>query len=360
LGKPYHDMPPSASLRLDTDNKARDLVSLVLKQYGLKLDDDQWTIWIDEKGSETPNAAAGFFRSSGKRWIAFNAAFMARLSEARNGDWIIYAIAAHEVSHHLGNHFLRPSLMQTKRGRQFVEREADYHAGFVLGRMGADYKPTVEVVRWLPSGGEETDYPPRSQRLCELGRGWRDGKRLISMLPVLCAGQEPDRTRFAWRENHDIYGHDIVVDGKPYIQGVDLAACAMLCDQNPDCKGFSFDRWYGYCYLKREIAPSTVDPPSVMGVKLPKEQPPPSATAKMRMIISGKQQFHGTPITAPTFAGSRNDCSQQCSNHTSCFVYTFLVAQQRCLMFETTEGPYYNDAALSGYKQQEPIIPKEG
>jgi hypothetical protein len=29
-------------------------------------------------------------------------------------------------------------------------------------------------------------------------------------------------------------------------------------------------------------------------------------------------------------------------------------------MFETADGPYIDERALSGYKQQVPIVPKEG
>jgi hypothetical protein len=363
LGKPYHSLPPPGALRVDTDNKARDLVALILSQYGLKLDDDQWKIWIDiTQGNDTPDAMAGF--SGGKRWIVFNEAFMERLSRGRHGNWHIYAIAAHEVSHHLGNHVLRRFLP-----RQLAEREADYHAGFVLGRMGASYGQTTGVVRWLPGGGQVTDYPPRSQRLCELGRGWRDGKGLDplstvtadgkSVLALLCTGQKPDSTRFIWRENHDSYGHDILFDGKPGIPGLDLASCALLCDNTPNCKGFSFDRWFGWCYLKDEITDSIVDPPSVMGVKRPKGLPPRNATAEIKMIDGGNKRFRDTPI-AETSLKSVGDCKRQCRTHKRCFVYTFLVAQERCLMFETTEGPYIDDGAVSGFKQQEQTKPKKG
>ena len=267
------------------------------------------------------------------------------------------------MSHHLGNHVLRP--LFSRSSRQLAEREADYHTGFVLGRMSATYGKTTDVIRWLP--GKDADYPTREQRLCELGRGWRDAQKLIDLFatdpekkagPVLCDGKAPDPARFSLRANHDIYGHDILFDGKAYVEGLDLAACSMLCDNNPNCKGFSFDRWRGLCYLKDEIAHSIIDPPSVIGAKLPVGLLPPNPDRKTIMHSTGNKRFHDSPIDAPSAASSARDCQAQCKNNERCFVYTFFVGQNSCLMYDTTEGPYYDETALSGFKQQEPIKPK--
>ncbi len=190
--QPFHAFPKSQPMVLDTDGQARELVALILKQYGLKLDDEQWEIWLTDDADDTPNAAANF---NGKRQIYFNKAFMDRIKQKRHDDWTLIAIAAHEVGHHLGNHVLRPYLR-----RQLAEREADYHAGFVLARMGAGYSDTIDVVRWLP-GAAGSDYPSREQRLCEIGRGWRDGNRLEPIVNHAAGGTSS-------RASADLRGHD--------------------------------------------------------------------------------------------------------------------------------------------------------
>ena len=286
---------------------------------------------------------------------------MERLSQERDSKWLVYAIAAHEIGHHLGNHDLRLFFP-----RQLKEREADYQTGFVLARLGAGYQETTAILRWLP-GLKATDYPSRSQRLCELGRGWRDGanKHVFRIdaaeekvrTAVLCTGKEPDPERFALRESQDIYGHDIKLEDKDThgVRGLDLAGCAMLCEQLPNCKAFSFDRWFGIRFPKDEIVASIVDPPSVIGVKSPGALPPLNTTAKTRMLRAYKRRFHDTPIAAPTKSASVVDCRQQCRNHERCYVYTFLIARKQCLMYDETakEGPYIDETALTGNKQQE-------
>jgi hypothetical protein len=150
----------------------------------------------------------------------------------------------------------------------------------------------------------------------------------------------------------------MVFEGKQYIEGLDLAGCAMACQNDPNCKAFSFDRWRGICYLKDRVAvSSTIDPPSIIGVKLTQKMPPSNADGKMRMHRIGDKRFYDTPIAA-TVAKSFAECRQQCSDHPRCFVHTFIAAESRCMMYETTDGPYYSEAASSGFKQQEPVIPK--
>jgi hypothetical protein len=267
----FHSFAKPQRMVLDTDGQARELVALILEQYGLKLDDEQWEIWLADDADDTPNAAANY---SGKRQIYFNKAFMDRIKQRRRDDWTLIAIAAHEVGHHLGNHVLRPWLR-----RQLAEREADYHAGFVLARMGAGYADTIDVVRWPPEVAS-SDYPSREQRLCEIGRGWRDGNKLepivshaaggaAGALLQICEGTAPDPKQFKTRVNRDFYGDDILVGGQVGIPGIELSACAARCQEMPECKAFSFDRWHGWCFPKSKISATLTDPPSIIGVKQP-------------------------------------------------------------------------------------------
>jgi hypothetical protein len=355
-----HELQAAPTNRvIDTDGEARELVAEVLKQYGLKLNDDDWEIYITNDGSDTPNAAANF---TGKRQIAFNTAFMRRLSERSGDNWTLYAIAAHELAHHLGNHVLRPYFR-----RQLAEREADYHAGFVLGRMGAPYTRTIDVVRWLPDIAAE--YPSRAQRLCEIGRGWRDANRLAPLQSPAetrsaatttlqsCEGGQPDESVYRLRKNRDIYGHDIAFNGKIGIPGVELSACAAYCAELPECKAFSFDSWHGWCFPKSAVAASNADPPSVIGVKRPVAIPSVDQTLISGFVLVRNRRFRDAPDPAPAAVANFDACKRQCAESTHCVAFSFEKASKVCSMFRATVGHYIDELADSGYKQQRPRPP---
>jgi hypothetical protein len=357
--RPFHEIAKPKSAAIDTDGKARALVAEVLKQYGLKMDDAEWEIWITQDDNDTPNAASNFV---GKRQIFFNGAFMAKINKfSKQQDWTLYAIAAHEIGHHLGNHVLRQRLR-----RQLAEREADYHAGFVLGRMNATYQQTIDMVRWLP-GGQASDYPPREQRLCEMGRGWRDAKRL-EPIPAdkadgsaaalqVCDGRMPDPAKYITRINRDMYGNDILFGGQPYIPGIDVAACSARCDELPECKGFSFDRWYGMCFLKNKLNPTVADPPTITGIKLPGKVPAWDKEAKDEFIRRRNTRFHDTPRETPREVESFEACEQVCRPALSCIAFTYDKSTRMCSVFNKTVGPYVDELADSGYKRQRSTLP---
>jgi PAN domain len=358
---PFHEIGKPKSITVDSNGKARDLVRVVLKQWGLKLDDSSWEIFVTQDGSDTPNAASNFV--DGKRQIYFNSAFMDRIGNSNpDSYWTLYAIAAHELGHHLGNHVLRRWLR-----RPLKEREADYQAGFVLGRMGAEYQWTIDVVRWLP-GGVASDYPPRPQRLCEIGRGWRDARGLepipedrpgTSSSSVLqtCDGGEVDETVFQTVVNRDLYGNDILVDGKPGIPGIDLAACAAHCNETNECKAFSFDRWHGICFPKDGISNFVLDPPSIVGVKKPNALPDWNDKLPTVLATVRDREFRDEPLAPPQKMTNLDACRSACRSRSDCIAFTFSKTAQTCSMFEKTIGHYVSDLAVSGYKLQNPPSP---
>jgi len=355
--RPYHEIAKPKSITVDTDGKAREIVAEVLKQYGLKMDDEAWEIWVTQDDNDTPNAASNF---TGKRQIFFNGAFMAKISRSGQQDWTVYAIAAHEIGHHLGNHVLRPWLR-----RQLAEREADYHAGFVLGRMNATYQQTIDMVRWLP-GGRATDYPPREQRLCEIGRGWRDATRLEPIPPdnaqgsatalQVCDGKMPDPSKYQTRVNRDIYGNDIFVAGRPGIPGIDLAACAARCNEVQECKGFSFDRWNGICFLKNKLSKLIGDPPSIVGVKRPAGLPSWDSEAKNEVVVVRNRRFRDTPRQTPREVENFDACRALCVTSLDCVTFSYLKATRVCSVYDKTVGPYIDELADSGYKRQKSTL----
>lgn len=343
------------------DARARKLVEKILAQYGLALKDDEWLIGVTESSEEVPNAVADI--RDNRRIIYFNRAFIESISRASGTDWALYTIAAHEVAHHLANHVLR----RFYRTRP-AEREADYHAGFVVSRMGAPFTETVNTLRWLP--GTDSDYPSRAQRLCELGRGWRDAKRLEAVAAVpehageaaTCDGGEPDPRRFKVRSNRDLYGSDlpdVTTAGRPGLAGIDIAACAAACDKADACKAFVFDRWRGWCFLKSEIKASNMNPYATLGVKQPGEVPNVSTTLATCTLALRGQRFHDKTIPGgePREAQSLEDCEQRCATNRGCIAASYHKLSRLCSLHGFSEGHYVDRDTDSIYKIQLPNRP---
>jgi hypothetical protein len=355
-----HPLPKGGEVQIDNYSgrgDAYEFVTRILAQYGLKMDQDVWEIQKQKNADETPNASALF--RGGKRLIVFNKAFIDRVMRNSKDDWVIIGIAAHEIGHHLGNHVL-----SSTHSKQQAEREADFHAGFVLARLGANLQQSSEYIRWLPSASS-SEYPTREQRLCEIGKGWRDG----SGLPPVprepnplhdsrsCEGYMPDPIVYETEINRDIYGNDIKQDGQMGIPGIDLSTCAARCEEVKECKGFSFDRWYGWCFLKEKIVPSVLDPSSIIGVKRSGVLPEYNSLLPKKIQIIAKQKFHEKPYNDRRWSLNYGVCSKKCASDDACVALSFEIATRKCFLFSNVKGMYFDETAISGYKHQARSLP---
>jgi PAN domain len=160
--------------------------------------------------------------------------------------------------------------------------------------------------------------------------------------------------QYTSKNNRDIPGEDIVVNGQIGLTAQTLAECAYICDRLDKCKGFTFDHWNNKCYPKNNIVTSLLDPHSTIALKsgyaLPK-----ASKAEPQIKIRRNHVFNGTPI-ANVYVDDFAECQNICQKDLKCVAFSFLKSKQsvqNCKMYSEAQGGYSpNNSADIGWKQQ--------
>jgi PAN domain len=345
-GLSFHSTP---SRQLISVPEARKTVDAILAKvpYRYPLE-----VFVVEDSWDVPNAEARL-SNEGKHLILFNKQFMEQVRQGTGTDWSLVGITAHEIGHHVGNHIVRKEdgeVVFTVPGNS-AELEADYYAGFALGKMGSTVDEAIAAMRWLPDPGPGKNHPPRDQRVEETSRGWQNAK---ADQPLAQKRIEPARfdieSKFASRVNRDIYGHDILK-----LPGVRQDECAMKCYENSACKAYSFDKWNGWCFLKDTLVPTLLDPPSVLGVRKPLAIPN-ASTAEAKMFRLRNKIFKDSPIES-SIQQSYENCEEVCRTSMRCVAFTYIKRSKQCQLFNGSVGFYFDQTADSGFKHQTPRGP---
>jgi hypothetical protein len=119
--------------------------------------------------ANVPNAAAVI--KDGKRYILYSQVFIDDITQSTATEWAAKTILAHEVGHHLNGHTL-----DGKGSQPPTELEADYYAGFVVGRLGGPRDGALAPFKQMSENGSPT-HPPRAARLEAVAGGWREGSK---------------------------------------------------------------------------------------------------------------------------------------------------------------------------------------
>lgn len=349
--KSFHDQSGAHQrLQVTTDPEALKLVERIFAVYGLRIDPEVYQVYVTNGGrGETATAQALY--KNGLRYIVFNKAYMERLRQDNTSDWPLISIAAHEVAHHMRLHVEGPRV-----NRKLAELEADYYAGFTLGKLHAPHDETTSAIRALPDN-LGVDYPPRAKRVAEISRGWDDATGGREANPPTQVGPAIDpkklTDRFKLRNNRDIYGNDIaIIAGRPGIAGVNMESCAAICDAIPACVGFSFDRWKSWCYLKGAIKASTLEPSSTIAVKQKLEIP------KVEQVSTAIERLPNKAFRDEAYltvvSADKDKCETACERDLRCVAFTFGRQTKACRMFKYSEGFFADEGADSGFKRQPP------
>jgi hypothetical protein len=149
-------------------------------------------------------------------------------------------------------------------------------------------------------------------------------------------------------DNHDLYGGDL---GVP-IKNMDAEEkCSSACSREDRCRGYSFDKWNNYCYLKSKITSLRMDPRSISGLRA--GLPSPSASA----IVTKMERYRGRAFSGSGYrsvkAAKFEGCETECQRDDKCVAYTFQNAGQSCTLYDTTTAAYMpSKGSESGGKVQ--------
>lgn len=351
--KTFHNVGPLTGLKFESDADAQKLVDELLGYVGLHAD---YRIYVTDNANAVATAAAGYDAASQSRFIFFNRAFMQKYAATTHSDLGLYFIAAHELSHLIALHALRQIDPMQK------ELEADYYAGFILGVKTKTCDKIVAAISAFPDQAAHQRtaiYPALAQRRIAVGRGCSDATgeltpELANAAVSATLNVPSILSQFATRVNRDIYGNDLaLIDGQPGIPGSTLESCAHVCFGLPSCQGFTFNRWYNFCYLKGSAkGESVLHPAGIIGVKKPASLPNVSANdAAMKSLANSV--FADAPVSALVMT-DLSACKKACLGSDRCVAYSFFRATRECRQFNQTEGFYHDDGFDSGFKYQEP------
>jgi hypothetical protein len=372
----FHGLTSTGPRRFESNSEAQEAVNKVLSVLPSP---HQIEAFVSDDPADVPNAEARI-DPTGKRIIGFNRAFMRFLAAQAGNYWSLMGIAAHEIGHHVGNHNFLPTDCQTNNR---LELEADFHAGFALGKLSVKLDEATSTMRTSPVVGG-CSHPGREQRVLVMGQGWRQatGTVVVAGTPSATAApteatrsvtpvapnvsRAPDLTAkaaatravderkektaldsFKIKRNRDVYGFDIAK-----LPGLSRNTCAESCLKTPKCKGFSFDVWNGWCFLKDDMPASVLDPASVIAVRTDKPFPNlaagPSEIYRLR-----RKKFVDRPLSSAPMA-SYEACYASCNETAACVAFTFGKDSNVCQMFANTDGYFYDEKFDSGFKRQQP------
>ena len=339
--KSLHFFPGVARMKqFETSSEARKVAKSIIQHVPFR-DSNELVVCISNDESQVPNAQAWPGRN-GERFIAFNSRFMAMVGKQSKSYWSLISIAAHELGHHVGNHYF---LKDKALNPHDQELEADYYSGFALGKMGATLEQAVSGMRALPGSAGSSTHPPRDRRVAEIGRGWREAR--AGQKPTTDSTGSPGAGRaleqFRTRTNRDIYGNDI-----ENFAGISMEMCAEKCRGNDECKAFSFDRWNGWCFLKHSLGTTVLDPRSTLAVKDTEEFPSVS-DQQAELVRINDRVFSDEPVEVHD-AEDVAQCETICTESLKCTAFSFSDAE--CRIFNQTEGYYFEMGTTSGFKQQ--------
>jgi len=146
-------------------------------------------------------------------------------------------------------------------------------------------------------------------------------------------------------DNYDLTGPDISVQANS-----DLKACLALCQAEPKCQAFSFNKWKKECALKSASGLLRFDARSVFGLPASSAVPA-EANGEFKMETLPDTRLLGAAFKS-TSASSFGRCSSTCQSDKDCVAFTYAAAEQSCKGFQSVDGYGPDQAAESGFKRQ--------
>jgi tetratricopeptide (TPR) repeat protein len=148
---------------------ANDVVELIFSKIGLEN-----TFMITKTCYGLGNAYA--LKDNDIRYLLIDLEWIKRI-KAEQEDWFELYVISHEIGHHLFKHTDNPNLTYSESKKE--ELEADYFAGFVLAKFGANNLKIENFFKFLPDSPfpEINTHPQNRERINEIKRGIQDATK---------------------------------------------------------------------------------------------------------------------------------------------------------------------------------------
>lgn len=155
----------------------------------------------------------------------------------------------------------------------------------------------------------------------------------------------PSAGAFRAYDNYDMEGGDI-----RKVEKVEQQECVAACASDAACKGYSYDKWNRYCYLKNELSALILDPSAVTAVR-PDTGEPKAADNAPRLDRRPGRKFSGDK-TGERSKSTLEQCAADCREDSRCLGYTFFKAGGVCQSFGAITTFLQDKAATSAVKTQ--------
>lgn len=150
------------------NNKVELLLEKINKYSGFPMN------YLIQSTSNTSVGAISAVEENGdNRLIIYNDVYLAKITEGegRYQEWTLIFVLAHEVGHQIAGHTLKEN-----ENRAGEELTADYFAGYILGRFGAEQSEVMQAIDFLEAKPEDGVHPPKVERVKSVLAGWESAK----------------------------------------------------------------------------------------------------------------------------------------------------------------------------------------
>ena len=322
----FHQSVPALETTSAADAAAQEMVKNIVAQLGMP-------VAFRLRAAPFGNVAATLCQDSDphERFVLYDPRLLKNVRPGTPNYWTLMLALAHEIGHHVNGHAVE------EKDRSRIEMEADFFAGYVLARSGAEQEVAAASVNRLAALRTALGGLPANERLAEVERGWTEGKAA----PVTTGSLRAVMT----------IRTDTYVEGEGYrsIVSTTVPVCREACAQDKRCAMYEFHRPSRTCGLFDHATPGGASSDAEIGIKNLQgaQQTPPVAGWAMAMRPEAYVQGEGyrtirnsTPLV----------CQQACLADDRCAMYEFYRPTQGCGLFDHKRIAGHADSAEVGMK----------
>ncbi len=322
----FHQAVPALESSSAADSAAQDIVKTIVAQLGLPTA-------FRLRAAPFGNVAATICQDSNppERFLLYDPRLIKNVTAGTPNYWTLIFALAHEIGHHVNGHAV------DEKDRSRTELEADFFAGYVLARLGADQDAAAASVNKMAALQVSLGGLAGTARLGEVERGWTEGKAAIG-------ATGPQRAAMTVRL-------DTYVEGEGYrsIVSTTVPVCREACAQDKRCAMYEFHRPSRTCGLFDHATPTGPSNNAEVGIKSQQGAQRPPAVAGWAMAMRPEAYVHGEGYqtirnTTPLV------CQQACLSDSRCAMYEFYRPTQGCGLFDHKRIAGHSDSAEVGMK----------